>query len=279
MPADLHVHTNFSDGTESPEVVVKEAKQAGLTEIAITDHDVVEGIDLAVKKGRELGVEVIPGIEFTTEALDTEVHILGYYIDHHDHTLLKTIKKIQKSREERIFKICEKLKELGIPLDAKMVFKIAGHRAAGRPHVARALIKEGYVKNFKEAFGKYIEFNGPAYVSHYKLSPEDAIKLVIQAKGIPVFAHPAVSKCDQIIPDLISAGLAGIEVYYPGHNREQTNHYLDLAKKYALLVTGGSDYHGRRSGREIGIGYVSITDDLMEKIKNEYLYRNKLRGN
>jgi predicted metal-dependent phosphoesterase TrpH len=275
MPADLHVHTNFSDGTESPEDVVKEAKKAGITEIAITDHDVVEGIDRAVAKGEELGVEVIPGIEFTTEVLDTEVHILGYYIDHRDHSLLKTIKKIQKSREERIFKICEKLKELGIPLEAKKVFEIAGHRAAGRPHVARALIQEGYVKNFREAFGKYIDFHGPAYVSHYKLLPEDAIKLVIAAKGIAVYAHPAVSNCDQIIPDLITAGLAGIEVYYPGHTEEQTKHYLNLAKKYALLVTGGSDYHGRRSGREIGIGYVSIADDLMEKIKNEYLHRNK----
>ncbi|MEA3492837.1 MAG: PHP domain-containing protein [Candidatus Margulisiibacteriota bacterium] len=278
MPADLHVHTNFSDGTDSPEVVVEKAKNAGITEMAITDHDVVDGIDRAAKKGRDLGVEVIPGIEFTTEALGAEIHILGYYIDHHDHTLLKTIKKIQKSREERIFKICEKLKELGISLEAEKVFEIAGHRAAGRPHIARAMIKEGYVRNFKEAFGKYIDFHGPAYVAHYKLSPEEAIKLVIAAKGIPVYAHPAVSNCDQIIPDLISAGLAGIEVYYPGHNREQTAHYLDITKKYALLATGGSDYHGKRSGREIGIGYVSITDDLMEKIRSEYLHRNKPRG-
>jgi len=274
MPADLHVHTNFSDGTESPEIVVKEAKKAGLTEVAITDHDVVEGIDRAVAKGKELGVGIIPGIEFTTEVLDTEVHILGYYIDHHDQALLKTITKIQKGREERIFKICEKLKGLGIPLEAKKVFEIAGHRAAGRPHVARALIQEGYVKNFREAFGRYIDFHGPAYVSHYKLSPEDAVKLVVEAKGIAIYAHPAVSNCDQIVPDLIAAGLRGIEVYYPGHTGEQTKHYLNLAEKYALLVTGGSDYHGRRSGREIGIGYVSIDDDLMGKIKNEHLHRN-----
>lgn len=275
MSADLHIHTTFSDGTNSPEEIVELAKKAGLKTIAITDHDVVEGIDRAKIKGKELGVEVIPGIEFTTEAFDTEIHILGYFIDHHSPELIEAITKIQKGREKRIFKICEKLKDLGIDLEPEKVFEMAGHRAAGRPHVARVLVKEGFVKNFREAFGKYIDFHGPAYVSHYKLSPEDAVKLVLSAKGVPVYAHPRVSNCDQIIPDLMAAGLAGIEVYYSGHNQTQTQHYLNLVKKNGLLATGGSDYHGVKSGREVGLGVVTIPDELVEKLKDEHLHRNK----
>ncbi|KPJ68411.1 hypothetical protein AMJ44_06525 [candidate division WOR-1 bacterium DG_54_3] len=275
MSADLHIHTAFSDGTHSPEEIVELAKKAGLKTIAITDHDVVDGIDRAEKRGKEVGVEVIPGIEFTTEAFDTEIHILGYFIDHHQPELIEAITRIQKGREERVFKICEKLKGLGVDLDPKKVFEIAGHRAAGRPHVARALVAEGYVKDFREAFGKYIDFHGPAYVSHYKLSPEEAVKLVVSAKGVPVYAHPAVSNCDRIIPDLMVVGLAGIEVYYTGHNRTQTQHYLGLAKKYGLLPTGGSDYHGFKSGREVELGELTISDELVEKLRNEYLRRNK----
>lgn len=275
MSADLHIHTTFSDGTHSPEEVVKQARKAGLKTIAITDHDVVDGIEPAQKKGKELGVEVIPGIEFTTEAFDTEIHILGYFIDYRDPDLIEAITKIQKGRVERIFKICEKLKGLGINLDPEKVLKLAGNNAPGRPHVARALVAKGYVKDFREAFGKYIDFHGPAYVSHYKLSPEEAVKLVMAAKGVPVYAHPAVSNCDRIIPDLMVAGLAGIEVYYTGHNQRQTQHYLNLARKNGLLVTGGSDYHGFKSGREVELGELNISDELVDKLRNEYLRRNK----
>ena len=275
MSADLHVHTTFSDGTHSPEEVVEQAGKAGLKTVAITDHDVVGGIDPALKKGKEIGVEVIPGIEFTTEKYDTEIHILGYFIDHHSPGLIEAITRIQKGREDRIFKICEKLKGLGVDLDPEEVFKLAGHRAPGRPHVARALVEAGHVKDFKEAFTRYIDFHGPAYVSHYKLSPEEAVRLVVAAGGVPVYAHPAVSNCDQIVPELMAAGLAGIEVYYSGHNKSQTRHYLSLAKKNGLLVTGGSDYHGFKSGREVELGELGIPDELVDKLKDEYLRRNK----
>jgi len=275
MSADLHVHTTFSDGTHTPEEVVEQAKKAGLSAIAITDHDVVDGIGSAQKRGRELGVEVIPGIEFTTEAFDTEIHILGYFIDYRHPGLVEAMTRIQKGRRERIFKICEKLKGLGVDLDPEKVLELAGNRAPGRPHVARALVDAGYVRDFKEAFTKYIDFHGPAYVSHYKLSPEEAVRLVVAAGGVPVYAHPAVSNCDQIIPELMAAGLAGIEVYYSGHNKSQTRHYLNLAKKDGLLATGGSDYHGVRSGREVELGELSIPDELVEKLKNEHLRRNK----
>lgn len=275
MSADLHIHTSFSDGTHTPEEIVEQAQKAGLKTIAITDHDVIDGIALAIKKGEEAGVEVIPGIEFTTEAFDTEIHILGYFIDYRSPKLIEAITKIQKGRIDRIYKICEKLKGLGVNLEPKKILKLAGNKAPGRPHVARALVAQGYVKNFREAFGKYIDFHGPAYVSHYKLSPEEAVKLVTAARGVAVYAHPAVSNCDKIIPDLMVVGLAGIEVYYTGHNQSQTQHYLNLARKNGLLVTGGSDYHGFRSGREVELGELAIPDELVDKLKNEYLRRNK----
>ncbi len=278
MPADLHVHTNCSDGTQSPEEVVGLAAKAGLKSIAITDHDVVAGIDAAMKKGLEVGVEVIPGIEFTTEAQDTEIHILGYFIDHRSPELLEKIARIQQGRKERIFQICEKMHGLGIELKPERVFEIAGHEAAGRPNVARALIEAGHVKDFREAFNRYLEYKGPAYVSHYKLSPEEAVKLVLAANGLPVYAHPAVSKCDQIIPDLILAGLVGIEAYYIGHNQGTTKHYLALAMKLGLLVTGGSDYHGTISGREVSLGDISISDELVDKLRNEHIRRDRSTG-
>ncbi|MBU0502182.1 MAG: PHP domain-containing protein, partial [Candidatus Margulisbacteria bacterium] len=270
MPADLHVHTKLSDGLESPEELVLLAKEGGLNIVAITDHDVIAAIARAQEKGRELGLEVIPGIEFTTEDYGAELHILGYFIDYHNPQLLDSIKKMQKGREDRIFKICEKLKGLGFELDPDKIFGQAEHRAPGRPHIARAMVEAGYVNNFREAFRGCLEFGGPAYVPHYKLTAIEAIKLISEASGLAVFAHPAVSGCDQVIPDLMSAGLAGLEVYYPSHNEGQTEHYLNLAKKYNLLATGGSDYHGLDSGRNLKLGDFTIPDELVEKLKNEH---------
>ncbi|MBI5700950.1 PHP domain-containing protein [Candidatus Saganbacteria bacterium] len=267
MSADLHIHSNLSDGTNSPEEVVDLAKIAGLTKIALTDHDTVMGIKRAQKAGIGIGVDVIPGIEFTTEANNTEVHILGYFFDPKNTKLLEILEKIQAGRVDRIHKIVKKLNELGVSITADDVFRFSNKGAPGRPHVARAMIEKGYVSSFKEAFNKYIDFRGPAYVSHYKLSPEEAIKLIRQINGAPVFAHPAVSNCDNYIPDLISAGLLGLEAFYSGHNSSQTEKYKNIAHKYNLVMTGGTDFHGDNSGREIKLGDISIPDDMVDKLK------------
>ncbi len=274
MSADLHLHTTFSDGTDSPETVVEAAQAAGLKTIAITDHDTLAGIGPAERRGREIGLEIIPGIELTTETAETEIHILGYFIERDNQALAAALAKIQKGREERVCQICEKLNGLGIDLSPEKVFALAGHRDAGRPHIARALIENGAVSNFKEAFNRFLGFKGPAYVSHYKLSAAEAIKLVLAVKGLPVFSHPGVSKCDDLIPELMSDGLLGLEVYYSGHNQGQTQHYRELARKYGLVVTGGSDYHGSLNGRESSLGLFTIPDELVEKLKNEHLRRN-----
>jgi len=266
MPADLHIHTTFSDGTFSSEEIVRLAKKAGLKTISITDHDTVDGIEPGIKEGEKLGVEVIPGIEFTTEVPEAEIHILGYYIDYKLPQLKEILKKIQEDRISRIYKIVEKLDKLGVRLNSQRVFEIAGHGSAGRPHVARALIEAGHVRSIRQAFDKYLNYGAPAYVAHFRLTPEEAIKLILEAKGIPVLAHPAVSNFDSIIPDLLAAGLKGIEVYYSGHSREDKKHYLGLARKYNLLVTGGSDFHGLANYREVELGETTIPDELVDEL-------------
>ncbi|MFA5839785.1 MAG: PHP domain-containing protein [Candidatus Margulisiibacteriota bacterium] len=274
MPADLHVHTNCSDGTMSPEDVVELAHKINLKTIAITDHDVVDGIEPAKERGQGVGVDVIPGIEMTTELGKIEIHILGYYLNHNNPNLIDSLNKIQKGREERIYKICDKLKGLGISVDPAKVFIEAGHLAAGRPHVARVMVKEGLVASFKEAFDRYLDSSGPAYVSHYKLLPAEAIQLILSAGGIPVLAHPRIMESDHVIPDLVGEGLLGIEVYYPGYNASQIERYLTLARKLGLLVTGGSDFHGTKSGRDVDLGFVTVSDELVDNLKNEHLRRN-----
>ncbi|MDD5568730.1 MAG: PHP domain-containing protein, partial [Candidatus Omnitrophica bacterium] len=260
MPADLHIHSNFSDGTDSPEDVVRLAAAGGLTAIALTDHDTVGGLARAIAAGQSAGVEVIPGIEFTTENPRAEIHILGYFIDQANPELAETLKKIQQGRFERIYKIVEKLKGLNVTIDPEEVFELSGRNSPGRPHVARVLIRHGAVSNFKEAFNRYLDFRAPAYVPHFRLVPEEAVRLVKRAGGVPVFAHPAISNCDDLIPDLMSAGLRGLEIYYPGYYADQIEHYLGLARKYDLVVTGGSDYHGADAGRDFQLGEHNIPD-------------------
>jgi predicted metal-dependent phosphoesterase TrpH len=274
MPADLHIHTNLSDGTDPPEKIVEMAHAAGLTTIAITDHDLVDGISPAVIRGSELGVEVVPGIEFTTEYQDAELHILGYYFDHTSQVFQAAIVHMQEDRVLRINKMAEKLQGLKIDIRPEEILRIANNKVPGRPHVARALLEKGVVTSIKEAFNRFLADKGPAYVPHFKLLPKEAIALIKQAGGIAVMAHPATCGCDAMIPDLVSAGLRGLEVYYSGHRPEQTAHYAELADKYGLLKTGGSDYHGSNSGREIRLGDTALADDLMDKIRNEHLHRD-----
>jgi predicted metal-dependent phosphoesterase TrpH len=274
MPTDLHIHSNLSDGTETPEELVKLAQAVGLKTIALTDHDNIDGIEVAMVSGKGYGVEVIPGIEFTTENPRAEVHILGYFFDHHDSELLAILGKIQEGRVDRIYKIVEKLKEQGVEIAADEIFAISGKKSPGRPHVARVLIAKGLVTNFKEAFSRYLDFRAPAYVPHYRLLPAEAVELIKKSGGIPVFAHPVISNCDDLIPDLMAAGLRGLEIYYPGYYADQIEHYLALAKKHGLLVTGGSDYHGSNSGRELKLGEHTIPDELVDKLRNEHIRGN-----
>ena len=267
MPADLHIHSNFSDGLLSPEEIVRKAHDAGLTVISITDHDIVDGIGPAMAEGEKVGVKVIPGIEFTTDLPDTEIHILGYFIDYKAEWLKELLFKIREGRISRVYKIVDKLKNLGINIDAEDVLKLADKGSVGRPHVARMLLQQGKVKSIQEAFNKYLNCDAPAYVPHFKLTPAEAVQTIIKAGGIPVYAHPAVSKKDDIIPELVVKGLAGIEVFYSKHSDDQIKHYQSLAKKYGLLMTGGSDFHGFSTGRDISLGAMKLPDNYIKKLE------------
>ena len=261
--ADLHVHTNFSDGTNSPEDAVRLAKDAGLYSIAITDHDTVAALDRAIKAGREYSIEVVPGIELSADMGSSEVHILGYFIDYNKDWFKDKLNELSEARVKRIYEMVEKLSSLNIKIDPDEVFELAKGATVGRLHLARAMQKEGCVGSIHEAFQKYIGDKGPAYVSRFKLTPKEAIQTILKLRGLPVLAHPNTFYHDELIPDFIEMGLKGIEVYYPEHNSATVKHYKAIADKYKLLVTGGSDFHGSAKP-DIPIGKIRIPYRLVE---------------
>ncbi len=264
--ADLHVHTHYSDSTFSPEEVLSAAGEKALSAIAICDHDTTDGVEPCMKIGAAKGIEIIPGIELTVEKPDAEIHLLGYLIDWKLEWLQKKLKAIQEGRIDRIHKMLAKLEGEGIKIDAADVFGIAGKGSVGRLHLARAILKSGSAKSFREVFEKYLGFGRPCYVPNIKFEPREAIEMVIEAGGVPVLAHPGIMSKEQYIPELVSYGLKGIEVYHTDHNNSTTRHYEELSKSLGLLMTGGSDCHGAGKGRVL-IGTVRVPYDLVEKLK------------
>ncbi len=252
---DLHLHTTASDGSDTPRELVARARQAGLAVIAITDHDSTEGVVEAVAAGRENGLEVIPGIEISTDVPQAEVHVLGYFVDYEDAELQRTLRLLRESRRGRARAMVDKLAQLGMPIEWERVKELAGAGAVGRPHVAQALVEKGYVKTAAEAFDRYIGRNGPAYVERYKLSPVEAVELIRRASGLPGLAHPVVEGAaealgealdlDALLAELKQAGLVAVECYYTGYTPEITRQLLAKARQFDLIPTGGSDYHGR----------------------------------
>ena len=264
--ADLHVHTSESDGTLTPKQLVKEALARGLSAIAIVDHDTVGGISEAEAAAKDEDLEIIAGIELTAQHDNQEIHILGYFLDCRNKALLEKLKLVQLNRIERVHKIVNNLGEEGVKLDAQAVFDISGKGTVGRMHIARALLKEGWVTTTAEAFRKYIGDKSPAYVLGFNLSPAEAINLIKSAGGVAVLAHPYILRNDELITELVGYGLQGIEVYYPEHSQSMVNFYLDLAKKLNLLVTGGSDFHGSVKP-DIKLGAIKIPIELVEKLR------------
>ncbi|KPK97188.1 MAG: hypothetical protein AMJ95_10445 [Omnitrophica WOR_2 bacterium SM23_72] len=272
--ADLHLHTVYSDGTYTPGQLVLESQKAGLSAIAVVDHDTVEGILPVMEAARSEDLEVLPGIELSSEYGDNEVHILGYLLDYQNKELKARLDVLKKTRFERIYKITDKLKAMGVRLNPEVVFDIAGKGTVGRLHVARAMVKEAMVESVFEAFQKYIGDRCPAYVLGFKFSPQEAIKLITDTGGIPVLAHPYTIPDDRIILKFIEYGLMGLEVYYPEHSQSMINFYLELARNNNLLVTGGSDCHGNAKS-EIKIGSLRIPYELVEKLKEAKFSKDK----
>ena len=266
MFADLHLHTMFSDGTFTPEELVLRAQNVGLACIALTDHDSVEGCERAAAACANVKMEFISGTELTAEHDDTEVHVLGYFLDTKNKVLLDRMGKFQAVRQQRIYEMCAALNKLGIPLKAESVFALANCKSPGRPHVARALVKEKLISDLDVAFEKYLKKGRPAWVPKTKMSALESVELIHQAGGLAVMAHPGLNRTDDIIPDLVDAGLDGIECFHTKHSTVMSERYLEIAEKYNLLVTGGSDCHGFSKKQPL-IGGVKLPYEHVEKMK------------
>jgi len=265
---DLHIHSTASDGRLRPADIVRQAAEQGLSAIAIADHDSVDGIVPALVAAKAFPeLRVIPAIELSTDVPQGEVHVLGYFIDYADREFQVTLERMRHSRLHRAQGMIAKLKNFGIYIDWERVQEIAGEGSMGRPHIAQAMLEKGYITSFKEAFDKYISRDGPAYVEREKMTPVEAVELLLQVNGLPVLAHPfTANNPEMLIAGLRAAGLIGIEAYYDGYTADEISRLVSLAGKYGLIVTGGSDYHGLEATNETMIGGVDVPLESVERL-------------
>ena len=243
---DLHLHTTASDGRLSPTELVRLVANQGLKQVAISDHDTTEGLAEAYEAAREFPeLRIIPAIELSTDVPGDEVHILGYFLDYKDPALQEILLRFRSGREERGRMIVEKLATLGVHVDWERVQAIAGDGAVGRPHIALAMVEQGYCKEPREAFPEYLGRNGLAYVERTKMTPAQAVEMLARFGAVPVLAHPAyLVNMEPTIAELVDAGIIGMEVYYAQYSEETVKHLARLAEHHGLIPCGGSDYHG-----------------------------------
>ncbi len=276
---DLHTHTTASDGSLTPMQLVNRASRLALKVIAVTDHDTTAGVAETMAAGRARGVEVIPGVEINTDVPGSEVHILGYFVDPDHAELNARLARIREGRIGRARKMAEVLTEMGAPVSFERILEIAGEGAVGRPHVAQALLEADHVRSFQDAFNRYIGRSSPAYVEREKFTPAEACALIRRAGGLPVLAHPvffdrygairSVVDFDQMLPELLAAGLAGLEVYYPNYDAVTNEYLLGIARRYGLLVTGGTDFHGVRPN-EPDLGGVYVPMKVVRRLRDAW---------
>lgn len=265
--ADLHTHTTFSDGTTTPEKIVILAEKHNLCALAICDHDTVDGVLPALSAAENTTIEVIPSLELSSENNNYEVHILGFLLDYENPVLACRLKEIRDVRLRRMREMVDRLRVMDVDIDIKEVFKLAGNAAVGRVHLARVLKARGYISTLQEAFYKYIGENCPAYVSKFKLTSKEAIQLILDAKGVPVLAHPYSLNNDSLIREFVGFGLLGIEAYYPEHQASFVKHYENIADKFNLIKTGGSDYHGSIKPQN-PLGKIKVPYDIVTQLKD-----------
>ena len=265
---DLHIHSTASDGRLSPAEIVRKAGEKGLTVIALADHDTVNGIASARAAAEAFPwLRVIPCVEISTDVPGGEVHILGYFIDYTAPELKASLERMRDSRRGRAQGMITKLVNLGIHIEWQRVQEIAGSGTVGRPHLAQAMLEKGYIASIREAFTKYISRDGPAYVEREKTTPQEAVKLILRANGLPVLAHPlTVNDPEAMAVELRAAGLVGIEAYYDSYTADEINGLVSLANKYNLIATGGSDYHGLDADIETVIGGVDVPMEAVERL-------------
>ncbi|WP_036630395.1 PHP domain-containing protein [Paenibacillus shenyangensis] len=253
--ADMHTHTQASDGMNTPTENVQLAVAAGLSALAITDHDTVAGVAEALAAGEQYGVTIIPGVEISTMEEDKDIHILGYYMNIEDPVFLERLAGLRQIRDTRNEMILAKLRELGVEITMEDVLKQLGRElmpdeSIGRPHMADTLVAKGYAEDMRDAFNKYLAQDAAAYVSSPRIRPHEAAQWIIEAGGVPVMAHPGIYGDDDLVARILDQSeLAGLEVYHSDHSPADEQRYLQFASQRGLIVTGGSDYHGARQGK------------------------------
>lgn len=272
---DLHSHTQASDGMNRPSENVQLAFERGLGALAITDHDTVAGVEEALQAGERLDTVVVPGVEISTMAGGTDIHVLGYYVDHRDALFLERLAELRRTREKRNESIIDKLQELGIELTMKEVIEGLGRplepdESIGRPHIADALVLKGYALHLRDAFDRYLAQGAAAYVPQPQIHPKEACEWIREAGGVPVLAHPGLYGDDALVREVIEASaFKGIEVYHSDHGVQDEARYLAMAKEYGFIVTAGSDYHGVRQGQVFhgDIGSRQVPIEVLEQLR------------
>lgn len=282
---DLHVHSNKSDGTYTPTELVDYAMQKGLSAIALTDHDTTSGLAEAIAYAEDKPIEVIPGIEFSSENEGKDIHVVGLYINYDAPAFQAKLQSFVDSRINRNIKMCRNLQEAGIDITFDKLCAENPGAVITRAHYAAYLTEHGYVANRPEAFAKYVGDNCKYYVPREKITPAQAVELILQAKGVPILAHPPLyhmgnERLDALVGSLKQAGLMGIETFYSSYSNQDERDMLNLTKKYDLLLSGGSDFHGdNKPGLDLGTGYgkLFVPYEILEKIK-EAAQGNKFAG-
>ena len=274
---DLHLHSTCSDGCFTPAEVVRHAASVGLGVIGLTDHDSVFGVAEARELGTDLGVEVVPGCEFSAQVDGRDVHLLGYHIDCDSLALQACLKTYQGARRDRADQIVRKLNALGVKLRIEHVLAKSDGAAIGRPHVADALVEEGFVFSADEAFRKFLGYGRPAYVEKYMMTPAEAIGVIHQGGGLASLAHPGLYRRDSIVPDLVEAGLDAIEVRHIKHGPGEVHRYSEMVERYGLLATGGSDCHGDGRGPAV-MGTVNVPRSYADKLLEALVSRATVAG-
>jgi 3',5'-nucleoside bisphosphate phosphatase len=271
---DLHMHTCHSDGYYTPEKLIEKANNQGIKILSITDHDSVNGIKEASKYAEKCGIEVIPGVEISTDIRDTEVHILGYFVDPKNKDLEHYLNFFREERYKRAIRMVKKLNILGLEITLDDVLVFAKDSAIGRPHIAQALLAKGQVKSFFEAFYKYLGNHAPAYERKVHLSPQSAFKIISDAGGLSFIAHPG-NMPEILIKELIDAGVDGIEVIHPSHSPEQVRFYKGIVIEYFLLESGGSDFHGGKREDDENLGKFYTSSKVVDTMRTRLVRNNE----
>jgi predicted metal-dependent phosphoesterase TrpH len=272
---DLHTHTTASDGDHAPADLVRRAARAGIQILAVTDHDTIEGIPEALETAEQVGVRLIPGIEISAHSEGKELHLLGLFIDPEHSEFREFLVDLERSRRNRVEKIIETLRTMGVDITVREVMDAAEHGSVGRPHVARVLVSKGIVPSFKSAFARFLGNDGPAYLPAQRVSPGKAIEAVHRAGGVACLAHPALNDVYTRIPDLVADGIDAIEIYYPEHTPKNVKEFLATAEQYDLLISGGSDYHGPNRSRVASLGSITLPQHEFDRLEARHVeYRN-----